>query len=91
MSTGSSATNTVTTILNNDYVFSILVIIAFAYGQKASPKLPKWLVDFFSHDAVRVLFLFLLLMTRFETRPTVAIIIAAAFVFVLQYVYVDTI
>lgn len=88
--TDSPVTNTVTTILNNDYVFAILVIIAFAYGQNAGPKLPKWLLDLFSHDIVRVLFLSLLLVVRFESRPTVAIIIALVFVYILQYIYVES-
>lgn len=82
--------DTVTKILNNDYVFAILVIIAFAYGQRAGPKLPKWLLDLFQHDIVRVLFLSLLLVVRFESRPTVAIIIAMVFVYILQYIYVES-
>lgn len=76
-------------VLMNDYVFAGLVIIAFAYGQQAKPKLPKWLVTLFSYDIVRVLFLSLLLIIRFESRPTVAIIIALAFVYILQYVYIE--
>lgn len=89
-STDSPVTDTVTKILNNDYVFAVLAIIAFAYGQRAGPKLPKWVIDFFSHDIVRVLFLSLLLVVRFESRPTVAIIIALVFVYILQYIYVDS-
>jgi uncharacterized membrane protein (DUF485 family) len=76
-------------IIANDYVFAVLVILAFAYGQQAKPKLPKWLVTLFSYDIVRVMFLSLLLIVRFESRPTVAIIIAVAFVYILQYVYIE--
>lgn len=76
-------------ILNNDYVFAVLIIIAFAYGQRAGPKLPPWLIELFSRDAVRVLFLSLLLVIRFESRPTVAIIIAITFIYILQYIYIE--
>lgn len=82
-------TNTVTAILNNGYVFAVLAILAFSYGQRAGPKLPQWMVDFFSKDIMRVLFLSLLLFVRFETRPTVAIIIALVFVYILQYIYIE--
>lgn len=83
-------TDDLTNFFNNDYVFAILIIIAFAYGQKAGPKLPQWLIDFFSKDVVRVLFLSLLLVVRFESRPTVALIIAFAFVYIFQYVYIES-
>jgi hypothetical protein len=83
-------TDDLTNFFNNDYVFAILIIIAFAYGQKAGPKLPQWLIDFFSKDIVRVLFLSLLLVVRFESRPTVALIIAFAFVYIFQYVYIES-
>lgn len=79
-----------TNFLNNDYVFAILVILVFAYGQRAGPKLPQWLIDFFSQDIVRVLFLSLLLVVRFESRPTVALIIAFAFVYIFQHVYIES-
>jgi hypothetical protein len=82
-------TTAITTILNNDYVFAVLVILAFSYGQRAGPKLSPWLVDLFSRDIVRVLFLSLLLVVRFESRPTVALIIAGVFVYILQYIYVE--
>jgi len=83
-------TNTVTNILNNGYVFAVLAIIAFSYGQRAGPKLPPWLMNFFQHDIVRVLFLSLLLVVRFESRPTIAIIIALVFVYIIQYIYVSS-
>lgn len=81
--------STITDILNNDYVFAVLAIIAFAYAQNSAPKLPHWLIELFSKDIVRVLFLSLLLFVRFETRPTVALIIAIAFVYILQYIYIQ--
>ncbi|VBB18252.1 hypothetical protein YASMINEVIRUS_715 [Yasminevirus sp. GU-2018] len=87
--TDAPITDTVTKILNNDYVFALLAIAAFAYGQRAGPKLPQWLIDVFSKDIVRVLFLSLLLVIRFESRPTVALIIAVAFVYILQYIYIE--
>lgn len=78
-----------TQIFNNEYIFAIIAILAFAYGQRAAPKLPKWLLNLFSKDIVRVLFLSLLLVLRFESRPTIAVIIALTFVFILQYIYVE--
>jgi hypothetical protein len=75
-------------VLNNDYVFAIMAILAFAYGQRAGPNLPKWLVDLFSTNTARVAFLSLLLFVRFDSRPTVAIIIALTFVYILQYIYI---
>lgn len=87
---GSSLSESFLEFLDNDYVFAILIIIAFAYGQKAGPKLPQWLIDFFSKDLVRVLFLSLLLVIRFESRPTVALIIAFAFVYIFQFVYIES-
>ena len=87
--TDAPITDTVTKILNNDYVFALLAIAAFAYGQRAGPKLPQWLIDVFSKDIVRVLFLSLLLVIRFESRPTVALIIAVMFVYILQYIYIE--
>ena len=79
--------DTVIKILNNDHIFAILAIIAFSYGQSARPKLPKWMMDIFFHDIARVLFLSLLLIVRFECRPTVAIIVAFALVYIIQYMY----
>ena len=81
--------DTATNILNNDYVFAVLAIVAFAYGQRAGPKLPKHVVEFFRYDIVRVLFLSLLLFVRFDSRPTVAIVIAVIFVYILQYVQIQ--
>lgn len=80
---------TATNILNNDYVFAVVAIMAFAYAQRAAPPLPDWLIQTFSINWVRVLFLSLLLVFRFETRPTVAIIIALTFVFILQRIHIQ--
>lgn len=82
-----SIQDTITNVLNNDYVFAVIAILAFAYGQRAAPKLPDWLIKLFSYDVVRVLYLSLLLIVRFESRPTVAIIMALLFVYILQYTY----
>ena len=90
MPSGSDNNNpiTVTNVLNNEYVFAIIAILAFAYGQRAALKPPNWLMNLFSNNIFRVFYLALLLIVRFESRPTIAIIMALVFVYVLQYIYV---
>jgi len=73
--------------MSNDYVFAILAILAYGYGQLAKPALPNFMIRLFENDIFRVLFLSLLLFVRFETRPTVALIIALVFVYMLQFIY----
>lgn len=84
--TFNTVTNTAESGLRNDYVFAVLAIIAFAYGRYAAPRLPDWLVTILSNDIFRVLLLSLLLIIRFESRPTVAIIVALSFVVIFDIV-----
>ena len=72
----------ISNILNNDYILGLLFIIAFSYANLSTPKMPDWFYNFFSNDLMKVLFLSLLLFVRFDTRPTVAIIIAVIFVYI---------
>jgi hypothetical protein len=86
--TDASIYNTAVNILNNDYVFVIIAILVFSFGQRVAPNPPDQLINLFSKDYIRVLFLSLLLVFRFENRPTIAIIIALFFVYILQHIYV---
>lgn len=79
-------TNTTISWANSDYVFAILAIIAFTYGRYAAPRLPNWLLRILSNDFFRVILLSLLLVLRFESRPTVALIVALAFVVIFDIV-----
>lgn len=72
--------------LNNDYILGVLFIIAFSYANLSAPEMPDWFYNFFSNDLMKVLFLSLLLFVRFDTRPTVAIIIAVVFVYMYYLV-----
>ncbi len=83
----SSSNNIFINTLNNDYVIAVLAILAFAYGQNAMVKLPQIMVDLFSNNLFRVLYLSLLLVVRFETRPTVALIIALVFIYMMQHIH----
>jgi hypothetical protein len=75
-----------TDFLNNDYVISVLMIIAFSYGNLSTPKLPEILNNFLNNNLVKIIFFSLLLFVRFDTRPTVAIIISLIFVMIFWYV-----
>jgi uncharacterized protein YqhQ len=88
MSTSSDASTNFINFLNNDYTIAVLAILAFAYGQHAMIQLPQFIVDLFSNTLFRVLYLSLLLIARFETRPTVALIIALVFIYMLQYIHI---
>lgn len=76
----------ITNLLNNDYVLAVFLIVAFSYASLSAPKLPNWIYRFFSNDLMKVLFLSLLLFVRFDTRPTVALIISFIFVYMFQLV-----
>jgi hypothetical protein len=84
-----SVLDSVLQVLNNNYVLAVIVILVISYGQRTAPRIPKWLTDLFSYDIVRVLFLSLLLIVRFESRPTVALIIAVTFIYIFQYVHLE--
>lgn len=78
--------NTTESWLRSDYAFAFLAIIAITYGRYAAPRLPDWLMRLMSNDFFRVILLSLLLVLNFESRPTVAIIVALAFVVIFDMV-----
>lgn len=73
-------------LANNEYVFAVVAILVFAYGQNARLDVPDFMVSLFSNDLFRVLYLALILIIRFDKRPTVAIIMGLLFIYMLKYI-----
>lgn len=70
-------------LLNNPYVIGCLTIFVFAYASKAQVNMPDMFSNLFRNDIFRVVFLSLLLMLKFEKSPSVSILVALFFVFVM--------
>jgi len=85
-SVSSSGNTSIDTLINNDYFFAVVAILAFSYGHQAKLEVPVFMVRLFSNDIFRVFYLSLLLIIRFETRPTVAIIMGLVFIYMLKYI-----
>ena len=77
-------------LFSNDYFFAFIVIIVVAYSHNATPKFTTTMTKFMSYDVIRVLSLALLLIIH-KSRPTVAIILALVFVYLLQFLYDESI
>ena len=73
-------------ILDNKYVSSILTLIVVLYATFLSPELPKSIKDLFNNTIFRMFILFLVVI-KGNTDPSLAIIIAVAFVLTMDYVY----
>ena len=78
--------NTFENVITNDYFIAVVAILVVAYGQHAKLQVPNFMVQLFSNDIFRVFFLSLLLIVRFESRPTVAIILGMVFIYMLKYI-----
>lgn len=68
-------------ILENDYIESLLLIIAFSYGALSRPDIPDFIIKIFETNISKIIFLSILLKIRFDVRATVAVIISSLFVY----------
>lgn len=66
-------------ILDNQYLITGLYIATILYASTSRVKLPTLVRDLFKNDLFRVLFLSLLLIIRFDQRPSVALLVVLMF------------
>ena len=73
-------------ILDNKYVSTVLILIVTLYCTFIGPELPQVVKKLFTNTIFRILVLFLVVV-KGNTSPSLAIIIAIAFVLTLDYIY----
>ena len=72
-------------ILNDKYISTALTIMVGLYAATLGPNLPPFVKDLFSNSIFKMLVLFLVVV-RANKNPTMAIIIAVAFVMILEHI-----
>jgi hypothetical protein len=70
-------------ILNDKYISTALTIMVGLYAATLGPNLPPFVKDLFSNSIFKMIVLFLVVV-RANKNPTMAIIIAVAFVMILE-------
>lgn len=70
-------------ILNDKYISTALTIMVGLYAATLGPNLPPFVKDLFSNSIFKILVLFLVVV-RANKNPTMAIVIAVAFVMILE-------
>lgn len=69
--------------LDNEYVVTALYLVAVLYATMAQVELPSFVRELFKNDIFRVMFLSLLLIVRFEQRPSVAVLIVMIYMYTM--------
>lgn len=72
-------------VLNNEYVFLVVVSLLALYGANARVELPDFVRNLFENCIFRVVFLSLLLIYKFDKAPQVATIVAIVFVLTMHH------
>lgn len=70
--------DTVTQVLQNQYVTAVLTLFLVLYGGLAKPDLPEFILDLFDSAVFRVLVLFLIAFTA-SRNYQVALLVAVGF------------
>jgi len=74
-------------VSKNDFInIAVLLFIMVYAAGLGRMKLPKYIEDLFNNPLFKVFFLFLIVGYNINKAPHVALIIAIAFVFTLEYV-----
>jgi hypothetical protein len=71
--------------IDDNVVLILLAFIVALYASMLCAKLPNYIVALFRNDIFRVLFLSLLLIYSFKSKPEIALIIAIIFVITLEF------
>lgn len=72
-------------LLNNEYVFVVVVSLLALYGANAKVTLPDYIRKLFQNSIFRVVFLSTLLVYNFKKSPQVAVIVSLAFLLTMHY------
>lgn len=76
--------NQINQILDNPYVIAVLYLVAILYAAAARVELPSAIKELFKNDIFRIMFLALLLIVRFDQRPSIAILIVLVFMYTMH-------
>lgn len=71
--------------LNNKYTMVALFMITAVYARNVAPKLPNYVLELLKNPLLKVVFL-LLIMASGSKNPALALLIAVAFLFTMDYV-----
>lgn len=72
-------------VLDNEYVFLVVVSLLALYGANARVELPHFVRNLFENSIFRIVFLSLLLVYKFDKAPQVATIVALIFVLTMHH------
>ena len=72
-------------ILNDKYISTALTIMIGLYAATLGPNLPPFVKDLFSNSIFKMIVLFLVVV-RANKNPTMSIVIAVAFVMILEHI-----
>jgi hypothetical protein len=72
-------------LLNDKYISTALTIMIGLYAATLGPNLPQFVKDLFSNSIFKILILFLVVV-RANKNPTMSIVIAVAFVMILEHI-----
>ncbi len=76
-------------IVDNEYLFAVLLIFLVSYSVLFRPTLPNWVSELFKNDIFRVIFIAFIAMIPAKQSPHVAIILAIIFVTTLHFIQQD--